>query len=232
MSDSKTRVIVVEDEPDLNATIVSFLNLSGFTADGVRCAAELDAWFLSHDCDLAVVDIGLPDRSGLSVVEALRGRGRFGIVIVSARGQLDDRLAGYSTGTDHYLVKPVDMRELVAVLRALHDRLPPRQEEWRLDSLGWRLTAPNGRAVRLTQSELMVLKSLMERPGSPVTRAALAEVLGFNASSFDPRRLEIMIRRLRKKIAEEAGVEAPIETAHGVGYAFVATIRTAGAPPS
>ena len=221
---SKPRVVVIEDESDLNSAIVSFLNLSDFAADGVRSAAELDAWLFSHDCDLAVVDIGLPDRSGLAITETLRGRSRCGIVIVTARGQVDDRLLGYSTGADYYLVKPIDMRELVAVLKAVHDRLPPPRMEWQLNPLGWQLTAPNGCSVRLTRSELTVLKILVERPGSPVTRTVIGVALGYNGTDHDPRRLEIMIRRLRKKILDETNMDAPIETAHGIGYAFTSRI--------
>jgi len=225
-SNSKPRVIVVEDEPDLNATMVSFLNLSGFVADGVRSAAEFSAWQRTHDCELVVLDLGLPDCQGLSIAESLQARGRYGIVIVTARTQLDDRLRGYATGADHYMVKPIDMRELVAVLTAVHARLPPRQGEWTLDPRGWQLSAPNGHPVRLTQSELAILKALAERPGQALSRTAMAEVLGFQGAIYDPRRLEIMVRRLRKKIADATGVEAPIETAHGIGYAFAADVKT------
>lgn len=227
MSALKPQVIVIEDDPDLNATIVSFLNLSGFAANGVRSGGELDAWLVSHDCQLAVVDLGLPDRSGLSIVEALRDNGRRGVVVVTARGQIASRLSGYAVGADSYLVKPVDMRELVAVLKALQARLPTQHRNWELNPLGWQLTAPNGRSTRLTRSELSVVKAMAACPGQPVSRAALAEALGFRDADYDPRRLEILIRRLRRKITEEVGVEAPIETAHGVGYAFTAGIRTA-----
>lgn len=226
MSASRPQVIVVEDDPDLNATIVSFLNLSGFAANGVRSGAELDAWLVSHDCQLAVVDLGLPDRSGLSIVEALHDKGRRGVVVVTARGQINNRLSGYAVGADSYLVKPVDMRELVAVLNAIQARLPTQQKNWELNPLGWQLTAPNGRSARLTQSELAVIKAMGACPGQAVPRAALAEALGFRGADYDPRRLEILIRRLRRKIAEEVGIDAPIETAHGVGYAFTAGIRS------
>jgi DNA-binding response OmpR family regulator len=227
MSIPEPRVIVVEDEPDLNATTVSFLNLSGFVADGVRSATELKAWLMTHECDLAVLDLGLPDCTGLSLIQTLRAGRQCAIVLVTARGQLDDRLTGYATGADHYLVKPVDLRELVAVLNTLRGRLAPPPAEWRLDPLGWQLTAPNGRPVRLTQSELAILKALMDHPGQPVTRLAIAEALDFRGINHDPRRLEILIRRLRKKISDETGIDAPIETAHGVGYAFTADIRSA-----
>lgn len=227
MSASKPQVVVVEDDPDLNATMVSFLNLSGFAANGVRSGAELDAWLTSHDCQFAVVDLGLPDRSGLAIVEALLDKGRRGVVVVTARGQINNRLSGYAVGADSYLVKPVDMRELVAVLRAIQARLPVQQKNWELNPLGWQLVAPNGRTARLTQSELAVIKAMAASPGRAVSRAVMAEALGFRDADYDPRRLEILIRRLRRKIMDETGADAPIETAHGVGYAFTAGVRIA-----
>lgn len=227
MSTSRPQVIVVEDDPDLNATMVSFLNLSGFAANGVRSGAELDAWLTSHDCQFAVVDLGLPDRSGLTIVEALHDKGRRGVVVVTARGQINNRLSGYAVGADSYLVKPVDMRELVAVLRAIQNRLPTQQKNWELNPLGWQLVAPNGRTARLTQSELAVIKAMAASPGRAVSRAVMAEALGFRDADYDPRRLEILIRRLRRKIMDETGADAPIETAHGVGYAFTAGVRIA-----
>lgn len=226
-SSGKPRVLVVEDEPDLRATIVSFLNLSGFVADGVGKLAECDAWFQTHDCDLVVLDLGLPDGNGLSVVRTLRERERCGILILTARGELEDRLGGYQVGADQYLVKPVDMRELVAVLTVLNDRLPPRNLTWKLDALSWNLTAPSGRAIRLTQSEVVVLKALTQASGSLVSRAVLAEALGFQAVDYDPRRMEILIRRLRNKIKEQSGEDAPIGTVHGLGYAFTADVAPA-----
>lgn len=218
----KPKVLVVEDETDLRATIVSFLNLSGFIADGVGSHAECDAWFNTHDCDLIVLDLGLPDGTGLTIAQSLKAGRRCGIVIVTARGELDDRLRGYEVGADQYLVKPVDLRELAAVLRVLHERLPVLEPIWELNLLTWRMTAPNGRQARLTKSEVAALKPLMEVPGQVTLRGVLAESLGLRVADYDPRRMEILIRRLRKKIVVETGLSIPIETVHGLGYVFTA----------
>lgn len=228
----KPRVIVVEDEPDLNSAIVSFLNLSGFTADGVRGIGQLDAWLGTHDCDLAVLDLGLPDGVGLSVIERLRNGGQRGVVVVTARGQVQDRISGYAKGADNYLVKPIDMHELVAVLAALHQRLPVRADPWRLDLLAWQLSAPQGQQIRLTRSEVAVMGVLASAPGQPAERAAIAQALGLRPSDYDPRRLEILIRRLRRKVLDAVGVDAPIETVHGIGYAFTASIAILQLPHS
>ena len=223
-------VIVVEDEPDLNAAIVSFLRLSGFTADGVQNATQLDAWLATHDCDLVVLDLGLPDGAGLSMIENLRAKGKRGVVVVTARGQIEDKVSGYAMGADNYLVKPIDMPELVAVLMALYQRLPPRIHSWQLDPLTWRLIAPDGQQVRLTNSEVAVMGVLAETPGQPASRAAIAQAMRLRPDDYDPRRLEILIRRLRRKILDSIGIDAPIETAHGIGYAFTAPLSIKAQP--
>lgn len=226
----KPRVIVVEDEADLNAAIVSFLNLSGFTADGVQGLVQLDAWLETHDCDLVILDLGLPDGAGLPAIERLRCEGRRGIVVMTARGQVQDRIIGYSMGADNYLVKPVDMHELVAVLTALYQRLPRRANPWRLDLLAWQLMAPEGQAIRLTRSEVVVMGVLANAPGKPVERAAIVQALGLRPADYDPRRLEILVRRLRRKVLGAIGMDAPIEAVHGIGYAFTAAITVSQAP--
>ena len=231
-STSKPRVIVVEDESDLNAAIVAFLNLSGFMADGVRSVAQLDAWLASHACELAVLDLGLPDGAGLSVIERLRGGGQRGVVVITARGLVQDKVNGYAMGADNYLVKPINMHELVAVLSALYQRLPPRIVPWQLDVLGWRLIAPDGHLVRLTSSEVAVMGVLAATPGQPASRAAIAQALGLRPADYDPRRLEILIRRLRRKVLEITGTDVPIETAHGIGYAFTAALTVLDSPSS
>lgn len=221
----KPRVLVVEDEPDLRSTMVSFLNLSDFVADGIGCLAEFDAWKNTHDCDLLLLDLGLPDGDGLEIARTLRAQGSCGIVIVTARGGLDDKLEGYQVGADHYLVKPVDMREVVVVLRAVHARLPTPEAAWELDPLGWKLKAPNGRETRLTRSELALLAPLARQQGQAVAREVLAEALGQRPDDYDPRRMEVLVRRLRKKVNEETGLTVPIDTVHGIGYAFTGKVQ-------
>lgn len=221
----KPRVVVIEDEPDLRSTMVSFLNLSGFVTDGVGSRAEFDAWMANHDCDLVVLDLGLPDADGITLAQSLREMGDYGIVVITARSGIDDRLEGYEVGADHYMVKPVDLREVVGVVRAVHARRPRIRDRWVLDPVAWTLTAPSGVAVRLTRSELEILKPLAETPGEAVPRAALAEALGFRSADYDPRRMEIMVRRLRRKVGEATGLSLPVETVHAVGYAFTAPIQ-------
>ncbi|BBK42498.1 transcriptional regulator [Allostella vacuolata] len=222
----RMHVLVIEDEHELNGTIVAYLNLSGFAASGVPSQAAAVAWLATHPCDMVVLDLGLPDGDGLSLARELASAERCGIVMMTARGQVEDRLEGYRAGAVQYLVKPVDLRELVAVLAAAGRQRPGTGDPpWTLDGLGWRLTTPGGRSVSLTRSELAVLEALADRPGQAVGRAVIFERLGIPPDRHDPRRMEILIRRLRRKVEAETGVAVPIETVHAVGYAFTARIR-------
>lgn len=224
-STNTPRTLVLEDDPDLCSTIVAYLNLSGFDAEGAQSVAELTERQIKRAADLVVVDLGLPDGDGLQVVESIRSSGRQGIVIMTARDQTEDRLQGYAYGADHYLVKPVDLRELVVVLRAVFDRLEINRSLWMLNETECRLIAPNGTSLRLTRSEFKVVKTLALRPGSAVSRAEVAEALGLKYDDFVVARLEIMIRRLRGKIKDVIGGESPIETVRSIGYAFAAAIQ-------
>lgn len=218
-------VLVIEDDPDLNKTIVAYLNLSGFDADGVLTVSELREWQVNKTADLFVVDLGLSDGDGFTLVEGFRSSGRQGIVIMTARHETEDKLRGYASGADHYLVKPVDLRELVVVLRAVFDRLYLNRPVWSLREIECRLISPEGVSVRLTRSEYKVLRILATRPGLAVSRAEVAETLGLKYDEFLLARLEIMIRRLRGKIREAIQGDSPIETVRSLGYAFAAPIR-------
>lgn len=219
------RILVLEDDPDLCSTIVSYLNFSGFVAEGVQSVTALAQRPIGRDVDLVVVDLGLPDGDGLQVVESIRSSGRQGIVIMTARSQTEDRLKGYAYGADHYLVKPVDLRELVVVLRAVFDRLHINRSVWLLNETECRLIAPSGASLRLTQSEYKVIKALALRAGTAVSRADVSAALGLKYDDFIVARLEIMIRRLRGKIKDAIGGESPIKTVRSIGYAFAAAIK-------
>lgn len=225
------RVLVVEDEPDLCGAIVSFLNLSGFIADGVQSLFEFTAWIRTHDCDLVVLDRKLQDGEGLSIAKDIRAGGRRGLVILTGRGTIDDRLQGYAHGADHYLIKPVDLPELAAILNSIYLRLPANPQRWELDTVHWRLMAPNNAAINLTRSELIVLQCLAISPGESVARQEIIQALGFRPSEYDPKRMEVLMRRLRKKIESTTQHAPPIETVHAFGYAFTADLRVLGSYP-
>lgn len=242
---TRASILVVEDEADLRDTMLDYLTLEGFVVAGVGTLAAAQAWLQQHPCDVLVLDLGLPDGDGL---QWLRRQGEVpqrGVIITTARGTVDDRVLGVQTGADIYLVKPVQLAELAALLRRLLARLPTAGAAattaahtgtavasastgpvvWRLNPTSWMLYAPDGASVRLTHSEQVLLLQLATAPGAGVSRQAIAQALGHNPLVYDPRRLEIMIHRLRAKVKEQLGCTLPLDTVHRYGYAFTAPIE-------
>jgi DNA-binding response OmpR family regulator len=226
-----TRVLVIEDEAALCEATVAYLRLEGFNAVGVGSLAAADNMLRQGDFDLLVLDLGLPDgdaRSWLGQHQELLAKG---VIMTTARGSRQDRVAGVQTGADGYLVKPVDLDELVALARNLLRRLRRESpQSWRLDTVQWTLQQPEGRTLKLTRSEVLILGLLGRSAGGLVSRNELASVLGHDPRIHDPRRLEIMVRRLRSKAADAFGYSLPLDTVHGQGYAFTAPMRVDGAP--
>jgi DNA-binding response OmpR family regulator len=221
-------VLVVEDEADLSEAMVSYLNLEGFSADSVGSTAAADAWLKTHEVDIVVLDVGLPDQDGVSWLmqsETIKGKG---VVMATARHELPDRLRGLKAGADAYLVKPVDLEELHAIVSNVasrikqNDTMPPLA--WKLNPVSWSLSVPDGSTVKLTRSETMLLNTLVNQPGQTVGKNVLICALGHHPDTYDPRRMEIMVRRLRNKVRAQTSMPLPLETDHGQGYAFASSI--------
>ena len=224
----KPRLLIVEDEPDLLDAMVTALNMEGFVVDGVGSLGAAESWLHTHEFDILVLDLGLPDGDGLVWLEAHPEWNDKGVVITSARGDERQRVQGIRQGADLYLVKPVSLDELTSLLHNLWRRLHGSLESaWLLQPAQWTLKSPMGQPVRLTHMELLLLNRLAEEPGEAVPREALAQALGQDPIHYDYRRMEILIRRLRSKVRDALGDELPVETVHRIGYAFIAPLRIA-----
>lgn len=225
------RVGLVEDNEDFRAEVAFHLRRAGFEIALESDGADIDAQFAQSPCDLLVLDLGLPAEDGLLIAQRLRRlHPRLGIVMLTARGALDDRLAGLQQGADAYLTKPTDMRELVAVMLSVQRRLEaggepaPAERFWRLQPVTMTLVTPDGKTINLTANEIWLLKQLGETGADPVSRKALAEAIGQATPNFDDRRLEVAFSRLRQKMAAVAPGEDVIKAARGRGYLFAARL--------
>lgn len=229
-SGNGARILVVEDETDLREATVAYLQLEGFVPVGVGTLGAARQLMALQDFDLLVLDLGLPDGDARVWLEQRDVQAGQGIIVTTARGERSERIAGAQAGADCYLVKPVDLDELVALARNLLRRIrPDAVSEWALDALKWVLRSPEARVFKLTHSELVILVALARRAGESVSRDELAIALGHDPLVYDPRRLEVLVRRLRNKVAEQLGYPLPLETVHGQGYAFAAPIVVTGA---
>jgi DNA-binding response OmpR family regulator len=206
--------------------IVSGLAHFGFTVLGVPNGAALDRAMGDQEPDILILDIGLPGEDGFSIAERLRKeRPQVGIIMLTARDQVDDRVKGLDCGADQYFAKPVDMRELASAIGSLHRRLSVSGASggnWRLEVLRSALVTPGGISIDLTDNELRFLVPLLEKPGEVVEREELLRALDQRPDLYAMRRLETMVSRLRAKVQRSSsGEPLPVRARHGRGYAFL-----------
>jgi DNA-binding response OmpR family regulator len=231
--DRNIKLILVEDDNDLRESLVECLQLNEFSVRGAASAMECYRALGGGVYDIAVVDIGLPDQDGFVLAEYLRTNTCMKIIILTARSAVEDRIKGYGSGADLYLVKPVDHRELSAAIRSLCDRESPQSplvqtaalsDKWVLSRENWQLVAPNGAIITLTGRELQFLDVLLATPGKAVKRETLIEILGYSDIEYANRAIDSLVRRLRRKVETLSSVEPPIRTAHAFGYCFSAPV--------
>lgn len=230
-----TRVLIIEDEPALRADLVDYLSMRGFEVDGIGRVAEFDAAMAAGPTPAVVVlDIGLPDGDGFELAQRIRRNFDTGIIILTARGDSDDRIQGFESGADIYLVKHSTLREIEAAIQSLVRRLTGHHSgrseltataDWVLDSRSWDLIAPNHQTIRLTAAELTFLHLLMSQPSKTCERDTLASALARPRAHFDNRHLDALVNRLRRKIERIAGEESPIKVVYGMGYVFSRSAR-------
>jgi two-component system OmpR family response regulator len=216
------RILLVEDDPTLRAQLRTGLHEAGYAVD--EADNGRDAHFLgdTEAFDAVVLDLGLPMLDGLSVLKRWRSAGRVvPVLILTARDNWSEKVAGIDAGADDYLTKPFHMEELLARLRALIRRAgglasPLLQcGELTLDTRSGRVTL-QGQTVALTSHEYKVLEYLMHRPGAVVSRTELTEHIYAQDFERDSNTIEVFVGRLRKKLPP-----ALIETVRGLGYRLV-----------
>ena len=219
--------MVVEDTADLREELVDYLALQGYEVEGVGSLAAMWQALESGGWQVLVLDLGLPDGDGAEAATALRhSHGlQLGIVMATARGQTDQRIDGLRQGADAYLVKPVDPRELSAVIDRVAARLhagpaSQAQPSWMLLREQHALLCPNGMRVDLTGSEFLALDRLMASKGRPVAREDLQNLYSPGSVGVDMRRLDTLMSRLRTKVRQTTGLDLPVRTYRNQGYSF------------
>lgn len=213
------RVLLVEDDPHLGDGLTIGLRQAGYAVDWVRDGAAADVALSTESFDIVVLDLGLPRVSGMDLLARLRGRKQHvPVLILTARDATADKIAGLDAGADDYLVKPVDIDELAARLRALvrraGGRAAPllRHGEVALDPAGRRVTVADV-PVDLSAREFAVLQALLENAGRVMSRAQLESSIYGWRDEPDSNALEVHIHHLRKKLGSDF-----IRTMRGVGY--------------
>jgi two-component system response regulator PhoP len=219
------RLLVVEDDARLRTRLVEHFSAAGWVVDGAPDGREARFLAAEYPCDIAIVDLGLPDVPGLDLVRGWRAEGlTMPVLILTARADWQDKVSGLEAGADDYVTKPFYLEEVEARLDALLRRVEGRRRSvadfgpLQIDT-GARRVALNGEEVGLTTYEYNTLAYLAHRAGEVVSRAELLDQLYDRDSDRDSNVLEVFVRRLRRKLDPDGSL-APIETVRGVGYRF------------
>lgn len=213
------RVLLVEDDRMIGDSVRAALRQSGYAVDWVRDGTAADATLASERFDLALLDLGLPQRDGLDVLRALRTRGdATPVIVLTARDALASRVGGLDAGADDYIVKPFELDELLARMRAVTRRHAGRADP-AIEVQGvvldpaTRQVARDGTPLALSSREYAVLEALMQRPGAILSRAQLEDRLYGWGEELESNAISVYIHQLRRKLGEGF-----IHTVRGVGY--------------
>jgi DNA-binding response OmpR family regulator len=227
------RILLVEDNFRLAELVAEGLGDEGFVVDAFPTLDEARASCAAVSYDLVVLDLGLPDGDGLDFIRFLRrSNDKTPVLVITARGGLNDRITGLDSGADDYLVKPFETAELAARCRALLRR--PGASLGTFLSLadltfdsGTREVTIGEATLRLSPKELNLLECLMRRGGHVVQKGTLEEAIYSLASEVTPNALEAVVSRLRRRLAQ-GGAAVELHTAHGIGYMLAAKSDAVG----
>ena len=229
------QVVMVEDEPEFRVPVQRYLAKRGMAVHAVNSIPALESLLDTITPDVILLDVGLPGEDGLSAVSRLRSRTTAGLVMLTGRADTDSRIRGRRDGADGYLSKPVDLRELEAVILSLMRRIGagsiiptafPTVGVWTVDVATWRLLAPNGKAISLSAAQWAVVDLLTRHQGTPVHRDTLMTATGLTPRDSEDRRLDVLMSRLRNALVQGSDNEpCPIQTVRNVGYVFSAAVQ-------
>jgi two-component system OmpR family response regulator len=232
-------VLIVEDDGELRQLMLMSLQDFGMHVEGAAGGAGMRAHLAARTFDVMLLDLMLPREDGLALCREVRAQYELAIIMVSARGELSDRVVGLEIGADDYLVKPFDMRELVARIRSVLRRsmrppngaAPPASSNvisfgpWRLDSALRQLLDANGLAIPLSNTEFRLIHVLLEHPRRVLNRDTLLDRARGKTLELPDRSIDLCISRLRRKLRDDPRDPKLIRTIRGEGYMLDAAVR-------
>lgn len=215
-------IMVLEDNDSLREATVGFLHAQGHQVIGLVCAEEVDDTPTRDLPDVYLIDVNLPGENGFSLAKRIRqSQPLAGIVLMTARGQLTDRLEGYNVGADNYLIKPVEQPELLACInnlgRRLKSALRPITADFTLNCQTMSLCGPKGSAS-LTYGETLLLTGLIRAAGQKLERWQAMQLVDTKDKGLLPANLEMRISNLRRKLTACGAAYDAIRTLRGFGY--------------
>ncbi|MEE9328931.1 MAG: response regulator [Parvularculaceae bacterium] len=216
-------ILIVDDDDRIRTLLQRYLSENGYHTSVAADASDARRVMSGLAFDLLVLDVMMPGEDGLSLTRSIRGRSDMPILLLTAKGDPDDRIAGLEQGADDYLAKPFEPRELLLRVKNLIRRT---QDETRKSSFTFgecTFLADKGELrragelIKLTSSELALLRALVKKPGAAITREALAQ----QTSAAMERSVDVQVTRLRKKIEDDPRCPLLLQTVRGIGYALM-----------
>lgn len=228
MMDPDAHLLIIDDDERIRTLLQKFLIRNGFLVSAARDAAHARRILLGLDFDLIVMDVMMPGEDGVSLTRDLRQTSTTPILLLTAKGETEDRIAGLEAGADDYLVKPFEPKELLLRINAILRRMPETPDEESMPkilSLGpVRYDIERGELwhgeeqVRLTATESQLMRIFSIRPGEAVSRAQLVEELGRDGGQSQERAVDVQITRLRRKLESDPKQPRYLQTVRGAGY--------------
>jgi two-component system, OmpR family, response regulator len=233
-------VTIVEDDPDVRAVLERSLGGDGYQVTALESGTGIEEVMSSGQVDLVILDIGLPDIDGITIIQQIRQHSDVAIIIVSGRGDLADRVVGLEVGADDYITKPFEPREFLARVRSVlrrgrcqHAVVPQVDDDrkcyyfgnWTLDTTAQSLLDAEGRPIGLSSGEFKLLEVLVTNAKLVLSRNQLMDACYGNTSSGFARGIDGSICRLRRKLKDDPRNAGMIRTIRNDGYYFAARVR-------
>ncbi|ASM73806.1 MULTISPECIES: response regulator [Roseobacteraceae] len=228
MSDFDAHLLVVDDDERIRTLLQKFLIRNGFLVTAARDAQHARRILTGLDFDMIILDVMMPGEDGLSLCRSLRETKTTPILLLTARGETDARIEGFEAGADDYLPKPFEPKELLLRINAVLRRMPDTPAEDSMPKIlhlgDIRYDLERGEMwqgqdiVRLTGTEMLLMKIFSAQPGNPISRAKLVEELGRDRGQAQERAVDVQITRLRRKIESDPKQPRYLQTVRGAGY--------------
>lgn len=224
MEQVKAHILVVDDDTRLRSLLQRFLRENDFYVSAAKDAFAAREMLKNYKFDLLIVDIMMPGETGLQFLNRLRDENNVPVILLTAMGETEDRIAGLEGGADDYLPKPFEPKELVLRIRNILKRAPQKQQDAMetldlglclYDMAKKELMTKQGQIIHITPVEQLLLNILGQKSGQVFSRERLAEILGAGQS---PRSIDVQITRLRKKIEKDSKNPRYLQTVRGKGY--------------
>lgn len=228
MSELDAHLLIVDDDERIRVLLQKFLMKNGFLVTAARDAAHARRILSGLDFDMMILDVMMPGEDGISLCKSIRETNATPIMLLTAKGETDNRIEGLEAGADDYLPKPFEPKELLLRINAVLRRMPETPAEDTVPKIlhlgDIRYDMERGEMwqgedlVRLTATEMQLMKLFSAKPGEPISRAQLVEDLGRDRGQAQERAVDVQITRLRRKIETNPKQPRYLQTVRGAGY--------------